>query len=103
MNKLDQLIQSIDRLVELNEEILSEIRGSGLTEPSNSNKLKKLKLTPEILDRLINSKQVRAKLKISESTLSRHVQSGLITPIPIGKQHWFDIDQIDALRNYFLK
>jgi len=103
VNKLDHLIKSIDRLVELNEEMLQEIRGCGTAEFNPSQKLRKSKLDIETLGQLINSNQVREKLKISKSTLSRNVKNRLLTPIPIGKQHWFDLSQIEALRNYFLK
>lgn len=103
MNKLDHLIKSIDRLVELNEEMLQEIRGCGTTEFNPSQKLRKSKLDIETLRQLINSNQVREILKISKSTLSRNITSEIFTPIRIGKQNWFDPSQIEALRNYFLK
>jgi len=103
MNKLDQLIQSIDRLVELNEEILSEIRGNGLSTSSDSKKLKRPAIDREMLKRLINSNEVMAILNMSRSSLSRNIRDKIIFPIPIGKRNWFDLDQINALRNYFLK
>jgi hypothetical protein len=89
--------------VELNEEMLQQIRGCGTAEIKTSEKLRKSKLDIETLRRLINSNQVREILNFSKSTLSRNIKSKIITPIPIGKQNWFDINQIEALRNYFLK
>jgi hypothetical protein len=89
--------------VELNEEMLQEIRGCGTAEFNPSEKLGKSKIDKEILGRLINSNEVREKLKISKSTLSRNINSEIFTPIRIGKQNWFDPSQIEALRNYFLK
>ncbi|HQS05808.1 MAG: hypothetical protein B7X86_07545 [Sphingobacteriales bacterium 17-39-43] len=103
MNKLDHLIKSIDRLVELNEEMLQEIRGCGTAEFNPSQKLRKSKLDIETLGQLINSNQVMGILNFSKSTLSRNINSKIITPIRIGKRNWFDLSQIEALRNYFLK
>lgn len=103
MNKLDHLIKSIDRLVELNEEILCEIRGGGLSTPSDSKKLKNPTIDLEMLKRLINSNEVMAILDMSRSSLSRNIKDKIIFPIRIGKRNWFDLNQINALRNYFLK
>ncbi|MDP3469501.1 MAG: hypothetical protein Q8S11_14265 [Daejeonella sp.] len=103
MNKLDHLIKSIDRLVELNEEMLQEIRGCGTADFHPTEKLRKSKLDIETLGQLINSNQVREILNFSKSTLSRNIKSEIFTPIRIGKQNWFDLSQIEALRNYFLK
>ena len=103
MNKLDHLMKSIDRLVELKEEILREIRVWGLTELTVSRKPAKPKMDKEDLDNLMDSSQVRSKLKISESTLTRNVQKGLITPIRIGRRNRYDLTQIESLKNYFMK
>ena len=96
-------MKSIDRLVELNGEILCEIRGWKLTELTGSRKPAKPKIDKKVLDNLMDSSQVRSKLKISESTLTRNVQKGLITPIRIGRQNRYDLTQIESLKNYFMK
>ncbi|MHB1178610.1 MAG: hypothetical protein ACYCZO_09795 [Daejeonella sp.] len=66
MNKLDHLIKLIDRLVELNEEILREIKGK----------------STQILTDPIDSLKARKLLDISRTTLYRKTVDGSYRRIP---------------------
>lgn len=91
MNKLDQLIKSIDRLVELNEEILCEIRGSGTSQP--------------VVDptQWIDALEVLKMLKISRSTLYRRTKDGTVNPVFFGSRKYYSLEDIFKLKKLYTK
>ncbi len=103
MSKLDQLIKSIDRLVELHVEILHVLENAGVPEHTSSHTSQKPKLDKDLLEKLMNTDEVTEALGFSKRTLSRNIKSEIFTPIRIGRQNWFDPSQVDALKNFYLK
>ncbi|HEY0900063.1 MAG TPA: helix-turn-helix domain-containing protein [Sphingobacteriaceae bacterium] len=103
MSNLDRLIKSIDRLVELNEMILLEIRGGALAEPSVSKKQGAKIIDAKLLGGLMSSAEVKLALKISDSTLTRMIRDEIVIPVRIGRSNRFDPAAIEAMRKHYLK
>ena len=70
------------RIVELQEQILWEIR-------HNHDLQLRAVYTPDLSDDLIDDVEIKAILKISDSTLYRLKRSKLINPIRIGRRDYY--------------
>lgn len=91
MNKLDHLIKSIDRLVELNEEILCEIRGDRGNEPA---------VDPT---QWMEALEVLKMLKISRSTLYRRTKDETVKPRFFGSRKYYSLADIFKLKERYTK
>lgn len=90
------LIQSINRMVELQEEILVHIKKWDKHPTS----------THDILDPredLLDSTEVKAILKISDSTMYRIKRSQLFQSVRIGKRDYYNMREIKRIVQHFLK
>jgi len=92
----DRFIKVLERFVEVQEEILLELRALR-TSPLTA------KPQPNLLQDLIDSVDVKEELKISKSTLYRIKTSNLITPIKIGKRDYYSLTEIKKIAAYFMK
>ena len=90
MNKLDHLIKSIDRLVELNEEMLREIRGVS----------DKVSAEPtEWIDAL----EVQKMLEMSRSSLYRRTKDETFQSKSIGSRKYYAAEEIPKIKARYSK
>lgn len=87
MDRLDHLIKSIDRLVELNEEMLREVKGK----------------SSQVLIDPIDSLKARKILDISRTTLYRKTVDGTLPSVRIGGRTYYSESQLFKVRDHYLK
>lgn len=94
--EIERLINSLYGLVELQREILTELKAWNLNQPE-------ARPHPTVMDNLVDSVDVKLMLKISNSTLYRLKKSRLIRTVRIGKQDYFNKADIKKIANNFMK
>jgi hypothetical protein len=98
----ERIIQSLERIVELQEKILSQLMGQnagGQNEAANFAD----KNNSDFLQNLIDIVDVKALLKVSDSTLYRIKRSKMIVPVRIGKRDYYNLSEIKKIAGYFMK